>query len=62
MAKGKAHRELMKQVSGLIPKFEDVFDEETFYIFAIIIVVLSIIAAIVASRYITLRDVDHKDD
>lgn len=37
------------------PGFQDVFDEETFYIFAGVFTLISIIGAVVASRYITIK-------
>ena len=59
--KGLAEREIIQRVSGWIPKFTDLFDEETFYIFAFTITTLAIIFAIFASRYITIKDSDHVD-
>ena len=59
--KGEAEREIVRTVSGWIPKFTDLFDEETFYIFAIVLVVLSIIATIALSRYVKIRDSGHLD-
>ena len=37
------------------PGFQDVFDEETFYIFATVFTLATCLAAFVASRYITLK-------
>ena len=42
------------------PGFQDVFDEETFYIFATVFTLASCLAAFVASRYITLKCKDWK--
>ena len=51
--------------SKYIPKFTDVFDEESFYIFAISFTILSVIAGFILSRYIKINDVGerhcHKD-
>ena len=59
--KGEAEREIVRTVSGWIPKFTDLFDEETFYIFALFTVIASIIAAILLSRYVKIRDSGHLD-
>lgn len=61
LPKGVAEREFVEKVSSLIPKFEDLFDEETFYIFVIVLVIVSIIGAVVASRFISIRDAGHID-
>jgi len=37
------------------PGFQDVFDEETFYIFATVFTLATCLAAFVASRYITIK-------
>ena len=42
------------------PGFQDVFDEETFYIFATVFTLATCLAAFVASRYITLKCKDWK--
>ena len=42
--------------STKVPSFEDVFDEESFYLFAGCVTLVSVLLAIVASRYITLKD------
>ena len=39
-----------------LPSFDSVFDEETFYIFFFILVIVSCIAAYIASKFITLED------
>ena len=39
-----------------LPSFDSVFDEETFYIFFFILVIVSCIAAYIASNFITLED------
>lgn len=61
VSKTNAEHEFVEHVSRWIPKFQDVFDEETFYIFIIVLVVVSIIAAIVLSRFYTIRDAGHID-
>lgn len=39
-----------------LPSFDSIFDEETFYIFFILLVILSFVAAYIASRFINLED------
>lgn len=59
--KNLAEKEIIQRMSGWIPKFTDIFDEESFYIFAFVVVVLAIVVAIIASRFITIKDSDHVD-
>ena len=54
--KGTAEREMLQKMSAYVPKFKDIFDEETFYIFAAIFVIVVIISAIVLSRYVKIKD------
>jgi len=61
LPKGTSERELVQKVSSLLPAFKDVFDEETFYICVACIVIFSIVGAIVAARYVTIKDAGHKD-
>lgn len=56
MKSGQSSREFARVMSGYMPKFADVFDEETFYIFAFLVVIGSIIAAFIASKYIKLKE------
>ena len=37
------------------PAFTDIFDEETFYIFAFVFTCTTILAAFIASRFITIK-------
>ena len=55
------HGDFVKALSDPIPKFTDVFDEETFYIFAAVLVVVAIIGAALASRYLKVNDAGHVD-
>lgn len=59
LPKGTAEREIVERVSGWLPHFQDVFDEESFYIFVITLVVVSVVAAVLASRFITIKDAGH---
>ena len=46
---------LFNTVYESIPAFVDVFDEETFYIFAFLVVLSSFLLAFIASRWIKLN-------
>ena len=61
VSKSNAEHEFVEHMSSWIPKFQDMFDEETFYIFIIMLVILSVIFAIVMSRFYTIRDAGHVD-
>jgi len=61
VSKTNAEHDFVEHVSRWIPKFQDVFDEETFYIFVIVLVIISIIGAIVMSRFFIIRDAGHID-
>jgi len=53
---GKAVMGFINKFYDQTPGFDDVFDEETFYIFAGVFTLVTILAAFVASRYITLEN------
>ena len=61
LKKGDAQREIVSTISGWFPKFTDLFDEETWMIFFVCLVVFSIIAALLASRFIKIKDGGHID-
>lgn len=50
--------ELFMRVYGQVPAFRDIFDEETFYIFAVCFVLATCLVAFLLSRFITLRPVE----
>lgn len=50
--------ELFFKVYGQIPAFKDIFDEETFYIFAVFFVLSTCVVAFILSRFIVLRPVE----
>jgi len=57
--KGHAGRAVMGFIDKFYeqtPSFEDVFDEETFYVFAGVFTLVVILAAFVASRHITIKN------
>jgi len=55
---GKAVMDFIDKFYDQTPGFQDVFDEETFYIFAGVVTLVAIIAAFAASRYITIKAKD----
>ena len=55
---GKAVMEAVDRIFSKTPSFEDIFDEESFYLFAACFTCISVVAAFVASRYITLKERD----
>ncbi len=59
--KGKASQEILQAMKGFIPKFTDVFDEESFIIFFFAVTVLAIIVAIVAAKYFKITISDGND-
>ena len=51
----------METMSQMIPRFTDIFDEETFYIFVVLLMIVSILVAVILSRYYQVKDRDHVD-
>ena len=63
-SKVKASKAVMEGLDKLyekLPGFEDVFTETSFYIFAAVFVILSFTVALLASKYIKLRDRGEKN-
>ena len=56
--KYEATLKLVNKVHDQFPAFTDIFDEETWYIFAFMFTAITIVVAIIASRYITLKNID----
>lgn len=50
--------ELFLRAYSQVPAFRDLFDEETFYIFAAFFVLATCLVAFLLSRFITLRPVE----
>jgi len=48
----------INNIYGEFPAFTDIFDEETFYIFAACFTLCTLIAAVVASKFITIKEAD----
>jgi hypothetical protein len=61
LPKGTAEREIVERVSQWIPRFQEVFDEESFYIFVFALILVSLIAAIVMSKFFKIKDAGHID-
>merc|ERR1711879_729097 len=55
---GKVVMEFVDKVYDQTPGFQDIFDEESSYMFAAVFPLVSCLAAFLASRYITLKSKD----
>lgn len=53
-------REIISHFSRLIPSFNDLFDERSWYIFFTCLTLFSFLVAFIISRYFTLSDVDYE--
>jgi len=54
-----AQREIINHFSRLLPSFNDLFDEHSWYIFFGCLTLFSFLIAFILSRYITLNDADY---
>lgn len=54
----RIHTQIYDQVYSYFPHFDDLFDEESFYLFAVGLTITAIFVCVVFSRKITLREVD----
>ncbi|UJR08316.1 hypothetical protein I4U23_012587 [Adineta vaga] len=54
-----AQREIIKHFSQLLPSFNDLFDECSWYMFFTCLVLFSFLVAFILSRFITIVDVDY---
>ncbi|BFZ18615.1 hypothetical protein BsWGS_21654 [Bradybaena similaris] len=59
LPKGHAGKEVTQTFSVYLPTFEDIFDEESFYIFAFCLTIGAFALAFIASRYVQLKDAGH---
>ncbi|ESO95485.1 hypothetical protein LOTGIDRAFT_215104 [Lottia gigantea] len=59
LPKDSVHKHIVKRLTNYVPSFTDLFDEESFYIFAFCFVIGTIACVIIASRYVKLDDVSH---
>lgn len=53
-----ATREILRWINANTPRFTDIFDEDTFYMTAFLMVIGSILVAFILSRVVTLRPID----
>merc|ERR1719462_88263 len=60
--KHETGKKFLTLAEGKVPAFQDVFDEETFYIFAGCVALGSVLLAFIASRFLTLSDPDDPDE
>ena len=56
--KYEATLNIVNKIYDNFPAFTDIFDEESFYIFAGVFTLCTIMGAIIASRFITLKPAD----
>lgn len=52
----KTHLSIFSKVYNLFPRFDEIFDEQTFYMVALIVTLTSILVAFILSRFITLKE------
>lgn len=55
----RIHSEIYDQVYNYFPDFDDLFDEETFYLSAIGVTLVSILICFILSKRIKLQEVDY---
>lgn len=60
--KHEAGKKFLSLAEGKVPSFQDVFNEETFYIFAGCVALGSVVIAFIGSRFLTLSDPDDPDE
>ncbi|WAR01085.1 hypothetical protein MAR_007643 [Mya arenaria] len=61
LPKDSAKQKIVEHLTRHIPSFEDVFDEESFYIFVFFVVVATIVGAVFLSKRVNLKDGGHLD-
>lgn len=54
----KSELNLFNKIYDSLPAFVDVFDEETFYIFAVIVTLSTCVIAFILSRFVTIKPVE----
>ncbi|KAK3589118.1 hypothetical protein CHS0354_017084 [Potamilus streckersoni] len=54
-------KKIVDILAARIPAFTDIFDEETFYIFAFVLTLVSICVVVFLSRRVTIKDAGHTD-
>ena len=55
----KIHTQVYNKVYNYFPDFDELFDEENFYLFAAGIVIMSILGCFLLSKRIKLREIDY---
>jgi hypothetical protein len=53
-------REIITHFSQLLPSFNDLFDERSWYIFFTCLTLFSFLIAFILSRYMTINDADYE--
>ncbi|KAL8567253.1 hypothetical protein ACOMHN_023296 [Nucella lapillus] len=61
LPKSAPAKHIHHKLSSHIPCFSDVFDEESFYIFAVLLAIVAIAVAFLSSRYVKIKDAGHID-
>ena len=54
----EVHEHIYKNVYNWFPDFDELFDEESFYLTAIAVVLVSIVACFILSRIVTITEAD----
>ncbi|CAF1136518.1 unnamed protein product [Adineta steineri] len=54
-----AQREIINHFSRVLPSFNDLFDEHSWYIFFACLTLFSFLMAFILSRFVTIDDVDY---
>lgn len=49
---------LVTKLYDFVPAFTDIFDEDTFQVFAVCFVLTTCLVALILSRYVTIKAVD----
>jgi hypothetical protein len=50
---------LLQKLYHKIPAFDELFDEQTFYVFALLFTLSSILFVIIISRFVKLKEVNY---
>lgn len=58
LSKENNYNALIDKIYNDIPSFSEVFDEESFYLFAFLFTAITILVAFILSRFITIKPVD----
>ena len=57
----ETHNKIVQRLSSFVPKFQDIFDEEGFYIFFAVLTIGAIAVAVIAMRFTKVKDAGHTD-